>query len=108
MLVFDVNTVHALEAELFTQISPADAPVRYRWVSKYDPAARVSTIRMHFEIQQTQEKIDVVHRQRAYTDMELRSFLLHASFGDIRVYDGYRLTPPTVTSDRVFYVALPR
>ncbi len=108
VLIFDVNTVHALEAELFTQTSPLDAPVRYRWQSKYDPQTRLSTVQMHFEIRETQEKIDIVHRQRAYTDMELRSFLSHAGFGSMQSYDGYRFSPPTVTSDRVFYVALPR
>jgi len=103
--IFDVNTVHALEAELFTQTSPSEAPIRYRWQSQYDPETRLSTIRMHFEIRETQEKIAVVHRQRAYPDAEIRSFLLQAGFGEVQSFDGYRLTPPTITSDRVFYVA---
>jgi SAM-dependent methyltransferase len=106
--LFDVNTVHALEAELFTQTSPTDTAVRYRWRSKYDPETRISTIHMHFEIRATEEEFDTVHRQRAYTDAELRSLLVHGGFGDIYAYDGYRLSPPTPTSDRVFYVALPR
>lgn len=105
LLIFDVNTVHALETELFTQRSSEGAQVRYRWQSKYDRTSRISRIRMHFELPATGERFDVLHRQRAYTDAELRSFLHHAGFADIRGYDAYRLTPPGPTSDRVFYVA---
>ncbi len=54
LLVFDVNTVHALQAELFTQTSPTDAAVRYRWQSRYDRETRISTIQMHFQIASTQ------------------------------------------------------
>ena len=106
LLIFDVNTVHALEAELFTQRSHEGAAVCYDWVSKYDPQTRISTIKMHFEIP-TGDRVqfDVVHRQRAYTDAELRSFMYHAGFTAIRGYDAYRTSPPTPMSDRVFYVA---
>ncbi len=43
---------------------------------------------------------------RDYTDAELRASLRHAGFTDVESYDGYRLTPPTITSDRVFYTAV--
>jgi len=105
LLIFDVNTVHALEAELFTQKSPEGAAVQYRWVSKYDPATRISRIRMRFEIPASGEQFEVIHRQRAYTDAELRSFMHHAGFTDIRGYDAYQVAPPTPSSDRVFYAA---
>jgi ubiquinone/menaquinone biosynthesis C-methylase UbiE len=105
LLIFDVNTVHALEAELFTQTSPPEAPVKYRWVSRYDPKTRISRIKMHFEVAATGEKFSVIHQQRAYTESELRSFMFHAEFTDIRSYDAYRLSPPQPLSDRVFYVA---
>ena len=105
LLIFDVNTVHALEAELFTQRSIEGAAVRYDWVSKYDPKARISSIKMHFEIPTDDREFTVVHRQRAYTDAELRSFMHHAGFTDIRSYGAYQISPPTPMSDRVFYVA---
>ena len=63
---------------------------------------------MSFEILATGEKIEIVHSQRAYTDVEIRSLLHHGGFAGIQCYDGYRMTPPTPTSDRVFYVAVPR
>ena len=105
LFVFDVNAVHALEAELFTQESRPDAEVTYRWKSKYNRATRISTIKMEFKVTATGETFSIVHHQRGYTDAELRSFLFHSGFSEIVSYDGYRLTPPGPQSDRVFYVA---
>ena len=105
LFIFDVNTVQALEAELFTQQSAPGATVGYRWVSRYDPNTRVSAINMRFEVPDKSEQFTLVHRQRAYTDEEIRTALQAAGFMDIREYDGYRVREPTPTSDRVFYVA---
>lgn len=107
LLIFDVNTVRALEAELFTQQSAPGAAVRYRWVSHYDPSTRVSVIEMHFEAPDSGQQFTLVHRQRAYTDEEIRSALQDAGFTDIGWHDAYRVREPTPTSDRVFYVARP-
>jgi len=107
VLIFDVNTVHALEAELFTQESRPDAEIVYRWKSRYDRGARISMIRMDFEVTATGETFSVTHRQRGYTDAELRSYMLRAGFGEITSYDAYRVIAPGPQSDRAFYVAKP-
>lgn len=105
LLIFDVNTVHALEAELFTQRSLDGAPVKYRWVSKYNASTRISRITMRFEIPTTREKFTAVHHQRAYSDGELRSLLEGTGFTDIASYEAYRVAPPGPLTDRAFYVA---
>ncbi len=94
VLVFDVNTVRALEAELFTQSSAPGAPVEYRWVSKYHPKTRMSVIRMRFKVRATGERISAVHRQRAYTDEEIREALHETGFTAVTSYDSYRFEPP--------------
>ena len=105
LFIFDVNTVRALEEELFTQTSRQGAPIQYRWTSRYDPATRVSRIRMRFTIPAARQRFSIVHEQRAYTDEEIRSLLRQAGFRRISAYEAYRLTSPTPDSDRVFYVA---
>lgn len=105
VFIFDVNTVRALEAELFTQESRPDAAVTYRWKSRYDPDSRISTIRMQFRIP-GKGTVKAVHHQRGYTDAELRSLLFQAGFLDVTAYEGYRYSAPSPDSDRVFYVAL--
>ena len=105
LFVFDVNTVHALEAELFTQESPEGAAIWYRWISKYDRKTRTSRVTMEFRIAGTGQRFTVEHRQRAYTEADLRSFLFHAGFTHIVSYEAYRLTSPAPLTDRAFYVA---
>ncbi len=107
VLVFDVNTIRALEAELFTQRSAPGAAIEYRWVSKYDPNTRLSVIRMDFRVRATGERIQVVHRQRGYTDGQIRAALRRAGFTHIAAYDAYRFEKPRPESDRVFYAARP-
>ncbi|MBN1458950.1 MAG: class I SAM-dependent methyltransferase [Armatimonadetes bacterium] len=104
VLIFDVNTIHALEQELFTQTSRPGAAVRYNWKSRYDPRTRISRIKMNFRVVATNERLSVVQHQRGYTEAELRSFLYKAGFSDIVSYDAYRTSPPGPGSDRVFYV----
>ncbi len=105
IFIFDVNTIYALEAELFTQESRPGAAIAYHWESKYDREARTSTIRMRFEVMATGEAFTITHQQRGYTDAELRSYLFHGGFADVTSYDGYRLMSPGPQSDRIFYVA---
>lgn len=104
ILIFDVNTIHALEQELFTQQSRPGATIRYDWKSKYDPCTRTSRIKMNFRVPATKERFSVVQHQRGYTEAELRSFLYRAGFTRIASYDAYRISPPGPGSDRVFYV----
>ncbi len=105
LLIFDVNTVTALEQELFTQRNRPGSAVEYRWRSRYNPKTQLSRIKMDFRVVDTNERISIVHQQRAYTDADLRSVLTDAGFASITAYDAYRTTPPTPESDRVFYVA---
>ena len=105
LFIFDVNTVHALEAELFTQENSPGAGVEYQWNSKYNKRTRLSRIKMDFRVLATGETISAVHRQRAYTDQEIRDHLSNARFAQVQAYEAYQFIPPTRKSDRVFYVA---
>ena len=105
VLIFDVNTVRALEEELFTQDNRPGTDVEYHWVSKYDRKTRISRVKMEFRIPSTDKEFTIIHRQRAYTDAEIRSYLAHAGFAPVSAHDAYRVTPPSPDSDRVFYVA---
>jgi len=105
LFIFDVNTIRALEAELFTQKSAEKAQVKYRWKSTYDRKTCTSRVVMRFEILATGEKFTATHHQRAYTDAEIRSFLFQVGFRNVTSYRAYTTEPPSPQSDRVFYVA---
>ena len=107
--VFDLNTEYAFVHKMFDQSERRRyAPVRYRWRSEYDPTTRLCTIRMEFWVNEAgKERYFVeVHRQRAYSDAEVRSMLQAAGFRKVHAFDAYTLNPPHRRSDRVFYVAL--
>jgi len=103
--VFDLNTAYAFEQRLFDQrnLRPS-ARLRYDWVGDYDPQTRVITVHMTFW--KDGEEFREVHRQRAYTDDEVRSMLEEAGFVDVRGYTSYTLDPIRRKSDRVHYAAV--
>ncbi len=104
LFIFDVNTELALELELFTQeeMEP-DAPVRLRWKSRYDRAARISTVDMEFHLDDGRV-VHETHRERAYSFDELRGAVEAAGLRTLAVYDAYTFNLPRKRSDRVFYV----
>lgn len=107
--IFDLNTEYAFVHKMFDQSERRRyAPVRYRWRSEYDPTTRLCTIRMEFWVNEGDEEryFVEVHRQRAYSDAEVRSMLQEAGFTTIHAFDAYTINPPSRRSDRVFYVAL--
>ena len=45
------------------------------------------------------------HYERAYDENEVRQMLSAAGFQSVTVYNAYTFTPPTPTSDRMYWVA---
>ncbi len=103
--IFDLNTAYAFEQGMFDQIEMAKRrPLRYKWVSRYEPESRQITVDMDFW--RGEKHFKEVHRQRAHSDEEVRAALEAAGFGSIRVFDSYTLDPPRERSDRVHYAAV--
>ena len=106
---FDVNTEYALAEGMFNQsCTRKDEPLHYRWRSRYDPEARLCTVRMAFSYDDgsgERQSFAEVHRQRAYSKDELTEWLQNAGFTSVAIYDAYSLDPPKKRSDRLFYFA---
>ncbi|HEY3298083.1 MAG TPA: class I SAM-dependent methyltransferase [Armatimonadota bacterium] len=109
IFIFDMNTELALAIGLFNQdnLGHRRAPVHYNWRSSYDKAARICRIHMDFVYRKggIGEKVEVVHFQRAYDEMEVVEMLITAGLKVHAVYDAYTFEPANRQSDRVFYVA---
>ncbi|MCS7272542.1 MAG: class I SAM-dependent methyltransferase [Fimbriimonadales bacterium] len=109
LFIFDLNTEYAFVHKLFdqSQLEPK-APLRYRWRSRYDKSTRLCTVEMEFWVREgnTERYFTEIHRQRAYSEAEVRQMLYAAGFAEVHTFDAYTLDPPTRRSDRVFYVAL--
>ncbi len=103
--IFDVNTSYAFETELFDQENLKKGNgLRYQWRGDWDPESRIITVTMNFW--KSGNEFTEVHRQRAYTDEELRAMLDKAGFEQVRSFHSYTLNPPRHKSDRVHYCAI--
>jgi len=103
--IFDVNTAYAFETQLFDQedLKPR-SKLKYQWKGNWDPEAQIITVTMQFW--RNDEAFTEVHRQRAYSDVELREMLANAGFTDVRAFHSYTLNPPRHKSDRIHYCAI--
>jgi SAM-dependent methyltransferase len=109
IFAFDMNTVQALEEELFTQSRTGEGErLRYDWVSSWDAKTRLSTIRMRFEWQDGSEvrQFDEVHVQRGYEDEEIREGLAAAGLEVEGAYIAYTLHPLREGASRAYYLAV--
>ncbi len=106
--VFDVNTIRALEEELFTQSRTSDSDtLHYDWVSRWDPRTMLSTIRMEFEWRGCDPplRFSETHVQRGYSFQDMVEWQEEAGFRVEACYDAYSLRRANDRSTRVFYVA---
>jgi len=108
--IFDVNTEYALAEGMFNQsCTRKDEPLHYRWRSRYDPKARLCTVRMSFSYDPgdgVRQPFTEVHRQRAYPKEDLTTWLRQAGFAEVFIYDAYSADPPRKRSDRLFFYAV--
>lgn len=108
LYIFDVNTIYALRANLFTQsnLDPA-AQVQYDWRSRYSDDTRICEVVMDFWVRQntTTKHFTEVHYERGYFLRELVDALTAAGLRTVAVYEAYTLRPPRFQSDRVYFIA---
>jgi SAM-dependent methyltransferase len=107
LLIFDLNTAFAFEAQLFTQEDMSSGPVRYRWLSSYDAESRICRVDMEFWTDDGKH-LREAHFQRAYSGREIEAMLRQASLKLLASYEAYTMLPPGKHSDRIFYVASKR
>ncbi|MGQ9732167.1 MAG: class I SAM-dependent DNA methyltransferase [Candidatus Zipacnadales bacterium] len=108
LFIFDLNTIRALELNLFTQDNlRSQDRLLYSWRSEWDAKQRLCTVRMWFRWrgEGVGREFVEIHRQRGYTDEEVQELLMQARLTVHEVYDGYSFEPPHSQSTRVFYVA---
>lgn len=107
VFVFDLNGVHAYEAELFTQenLGP-DQPVQYCWRSRFDRATRIARVDMLFRIPAQDQRFHIVHRQRAYETEHVIAWLRETGFSPVHAYRAFSFCPPDALSDRIYYLAI--
>jgi ubiquinone/menaquinone biosynthesis C-methylase UbiE len=106
--LFDVNTIRALELELFTQnnLSTSDW-LKYNWTSRYNPTTRIATIQMAFKLSRDGKEYSFTetHQQMGYDLEEIERMLTEAGFRILGIFDAYSPANANQLSTRAFFVA---
>lgn len=109
VFVFDLNSVFAFEANLFTQSSRNPRKrLHYEWTADFDRQSRICTVNMHFERALANGTVEVfheLHRERAYTREEIEAMLEATGWELLHTFDAYTLNRPHDRSERWFFVA---
>jgi SAM-dependent methyltransferase len=109
VLIFDLNTPHAFEANLFTQRNRnPKLNLHYDWRARYDASTRLCEVTMLFERRNEEGTIETfseVHRERSYSRAEINAMLIQTGWEVLKVYDAYTLNPPHEKSERWYFVA---
>ncbi|MFO7637747.1 MAG: methyltransferase domain-containing protein [bacterium] len=109
LFVFDMNTVHALAAYWGNRLTPrAVGAVQSVWENRYDPATRVSTLRLRFREPSADGRFlefEEEHRERAYTRQELKRNLQAAGFEHIKFFSHGGFLPVGPLTVRMMVVA---
>jgi SAM-dependent methyltransferase len=105
LFIFDMNTELALSIGLFNQSNFENerARVRYNWRSSYDASSRICRVQMDFMYKE--ERVEIVHHQRAYMNEEVAEMLNTSGLTPLAAYDAYTFKNVSKKSDRVFFVA---
>jgi len=109
VFVFDLNSVFAFEANLFTQTNRNPGKrLHYDWQAHFDRQTRLCTVQMRFERTQHDGTVQVFHerhRERAYTRQEIEAMLDATGWELLHTFDAYTLNHPHDRSERWFFVA---
>lgn len=104
--IFDLNSEHALERNLFSQDNFWDeqAGVKHIWNAHYNPRTRIATVEMQFFLSDGRTFREV-HKERAHRHTDVVRWLIDAGFDFLDAYDAYSFLPAGIRSERIFYVA---
>ena len=109
MFVFDMNTIYSLSVFWGNRVSPRNAGgIESIWDSSYDPATRVSTLRLRFREPAPDggfAEFAEEHRERAYSRHEVKRSLKAAGFSRVRFYTHGGFLPVGPLTVRMMVVA---
>lgn len=112
LFIFDMNSEHALESELFTQNNLfREADLRYNWVSRFDRNLRISEVQMFFEVRNGGDepaRFKELHRERAYPLVQVLALLDRTGWNCLKTHEAYTTNRPRSRSERWYFVCRPK
>lgn len=110
VLLFDSSTAYKFEALLHGNVfAETERACAYIWRNNYDAASRLIEMELTcfvHKLGESYERFDERHVQRAHTEQELCAALTEAGFCDIAVYAAFTTKKPSLTAQRIQFVAI--
>ena len=110
VFIFDMNTEYKFRELMGNGAFGGETKdAAYQWDNHYDPAPRINTYSVTFQINNPQkngepELFTELHRQRAYDPDDVHNYLLSTGFASVAMYDSYANAPLSPTSARATFV----
>ena len=107
VFLFDVNTPQKLRAMDDQVFLDEDEDVYCIWRGVFDEKTRICSYGIDLFIRQGTmwQRSFEEHREYAYTQQELETFLYEAGFSDVRVYGDCRMEHPEPGEQRIYFSA---
>lgn len=105
IFTFDMNTIFCLESFWDNHETPRTIGGIYSiWRNTYDAEHRISTLKLSV-FTDDGRYFEEVHKERGYTEDELRKTLQSVGFTDIKIYAHQTFLPAIETTQRIMVVA---
>lgn len=108
LLIFDVNTIAALEAIGENTLFMETESSSIIWRNSYHPEHRIWEVDLTLFIKQPNglySRSKEIHRERGYHEQELVNLLTTCDFDLLAVYHALTMFPPTANTSRLYLVA---
>lgn len=108
LFIFDISTEYRLKTVLGDNSFIFDAGgVFYTWENHYNPRTKITTQNLTFFVEEETgyQRIDEVHRQRAFSCEEIVKFLEKAGLEFLNKYDVFTFCKPGESCEKAVFIA---
>lgn len=109
IFLFDMNSKYKIEELLAEQtFACAEEEISYIWENYYNKDLKVIDFELSFFIKNKEvyERFNESHQQKAYSINKVLELLKSSGFKKIECYSAYTLEKPSISSERIQYVAI--
>jgi len=109
LFIFDISSYYKLSTVLGNNTFGENREeISYMWQNYFDEEENLVDMELVFFVKDKNGKYDKfseIHKQRAYTEREMKRFLKYAGFNDLEVFGDFSFESPKKEAERIFFVA---
>lgn len=109
LFIFDISSFYKLSTILGNNMFGENREeISYMWQNFFDEEENLVDMELAFFVKDEfgkYDKFSETHKQRAYTEREMKRFLREVGFTDIESFSDFTFESPKKDSERIFFVA---